>query len=95
MTDRPPSRSSGTYTLVIGTIVIAVCLVVLSLLTRVAPGIATTVIVADVLLIAAMLVARFTIGPIVRRQWTIAICLIVACVLSLGGVVLISALPQA
>ncbi|MFD1721788.1 hypothetical protein [Amnibacterium endophyticum] len=89
------SRSSGTYVLVIGAIVIAVCLVVLSLLTRVAPAIATTVIVLDVLLVAAMLVARFTIRPIGRRQWTITGCLLAACVLSLGAVVLIAALTAA
>lgn len=90
-----PSRSSGTYLLVIGAVVIAVCLVVLSLLTRVSPAVATIVIAADVLLVAAMVVARFTVRPIVRRQWTITVCLLVACALSLGGVVLIAALPQA
>jgi isoprenylcysteine carboxyl methyltransferase (ICMT) family protein YpbQ len=82
-------RTSGSYWLVVGGILIAVAVVVLALLTPQQPGIAWTAIVVDVLLFAAMVVTRFVVRPILARQWTLAICLVAASVLSLGALYLI------
>lgn len=85
-----PDRRSGTYALVFGAVVIAVCVVVLALLASTGSTLAVVAIVADVLLLAGMVVARVAVRAVVPRQWAITGCLLAACALSLGAVVLIA-----
>ena len=78
-------RTSGTYWLAIGGLVILIAVVVLAILTPQAPGIAWTALAVDVALFLVMLVARFAVRRVVARQWTLAICVLAASALSLGA----------
>jgi hypothetical protein len=82
------NRTSGTYWLVVGGILIAIAVVVLAVLTTREPGIAWTAIIVDLLLYVVMVVARFAVHAVVPRQWTLAICLMAAAVLTLGALFL-------
>jgi uncharacterized membrane protein YhhN len=82
-------RTSGTYWLVVGGILIAIAVVVLALLVPQEPSIAWPAIIVDVVLFVVMVIARLVVRPIVPRQWTLAICLLAASVLSLGALYLI------
>jgi isoprenylcysteine carboxyl methyltransferase (ICMT) family protein YpbQ len=78
-------RTSGTYLLVIGGIVVLVAIVVLALVSSASPTVAWTVLAVDVALLAAMVVARFAVRRVLTRQWTLTICVLAASVLSLGA----------
>ena len=88
-----PDRRSGTYWLVVGGVAIAVYVIVLSLLAGVRPAVAVPVLVIDVLLSLEMVLVRLLVRPVVRRQWALAICLLVASGLSLAAVIVIAAAP--
>jgi isoprenylcysteine carboxyl methyltransferase (ICMT) family protein YpbQ len=82
-------RTSGTYWLVIGGIVLAIAVVVLAALASREPATAWTAVGIDVLLLVVMLVARFAVKPVLARQWTLAICVLAGSVVSLGALSLI------
>lgn len=81
-------RTSGTYWLVIGGIVIVIAIVVLALLVPQQPAIAGTALAIDAALLVVMVIARFVVRPVLARQWTLAICVLVASALSLGALYL-------
>jgi hypothetical protein len=84
-------RTSGTYLLVIGGAVVVVGIVVLGVLTASAPSIAWPALVVDVLLLAGMVVARFAVRTVVRRQWTLTVCVLAAAVVTLAALWAITA----
>lgn len=78
-------RTSGTYWLVIGGLVIVIAVVVLAIVAPTSPGIAWAAVAVDLALLVVMLVARFAVRGVVARQWTLAVCVLAASVLSLGA----------
>ena len=82
-------RTSGTYWLVVGGILIAIAVVVLALLTPEQPVIAGTALAIDVVLFIVMVITRFLVRPVLARQWTLAGCVLAASVISLGALYLI------
>jgi hypothetical protein len=83
-------RTSGTYFLVIGGIVLVIAVVVLAIVASREPTTAWTAVAIDVVLLVIMLVARFAVKPVVARQWTLAICVLAGSLLSLGALSLIA-----
>jgi hypothetical protein len=86
-------RTSGTYWLVVGGLVIVIAIVVLALLVPQRPAIAGPALAIDVALLVVMVIARFVVRPVLARQWTLAICVLVASVVSLGALYLMVVAP--